>query len=378
MLQKKNKSKKSFFDHLFVSTPSSSISGDSPGSFEDKFLTNERLAEFEKEKSKNKEKTEENCVEMKKLTKSFSSFLLVEKEQEKFKKFAKERFQIEEYNFYMKYKQFINEKNEEKSKLIRKSLFEEFIDENGSSKLTLNFKDRKKVTQKYDNGEKNPFKFVFVDVYNSLNKTYHDLNNFTETEEMEQMNFLTVIEISFPENFDELIVSEGAMKLFSTFVIENYGKSYIECFEELKKIRDSFEEDSKNILEFLNPMSIKNCVHNLEVRKTILLNSKLQKDWYDNFCQHVYHILKSEFYCRFINSITWKNYTKMTNERKRSIESFEGLYHVRNIEKSFDSFSENVEILLVTNKSTSEQYRARRIIATKSQIEEMRINVSIP
>jgi hypothetical protein len=164
MLQKKNKDKKSFFDHIFVSAPSSSISGDSPSSFEDKFLTNERLAEFEKEKSKKTEKPEENFVETKRLVKSFSSFLLVEKEQEKFKKFANERFQIEEYNFYMKYKQFINEKNEEKSKIIRKSLYDDFIDENGSSKLTLNFKDRKKVTQKYDNGEKNPFKFVFIGV----------------------------------------------------------------------------------------------------------------------------------------------------------------------------------------------------------------------
>jgi hypothetical protein len=210
-----------------------------------------------------------------------------------------------------------------------------------------------------------------------LNKTYQDLNRLTETEELEPLKFPTLLEVSFPENFDELIVSEGAMKLFSTFVIENYGKSYIECFEELKKIKDSFEEDSKNILEFLNPTSLKNCVHNVDVRKTIMLNSKLQKDWYDTLCQHIYHILKSEYYSRFVNSMTWRNYTKMTNERKRSIDSFEGMYHVRNIEKSYDSFTENVEILLVTNKLTSEQFRARRIIATKSQIEEKRIDVSM-
>eukprot|EP01080_Neovahlkampfia_damariscottae_P010222 gene10222-2642_t len=323
----------------------------------------------------------DDLIPSRKVSKSLSNYLLVDKDKAKFKMYVKESQQMEKFNFYTMYKSFINQKNKDEKNKIRKQIFKEFIDENAPNKITIDHKKRNKVIKKFKNGEENPYKFIFMEVYASLAgtyKTYYRQYKHQSLEESEQqLEIEKQQKIKFPQNFDELIESKGAMQLFSTFVQENFGQNYIECYEALLEYNESKEEtkDAKLILPYLKLSSSKNILKNYQIREEIILKEKLKKDWDKKLYRFLYNVLNAEFYSRFINSHTWKNYIKINDLDKEQQQNpdFEDVYTVQNIDKSVDSFSETIEILIVKNKSTSEQFKAIKIVSTKKNIEEKRI-----
>ena len=225
---------------------------------------------------------------------------------------------------------------------------------------------------------------MFIKVYGTLTESYKTFYRQYKNQEY-NLNVNNQIEIEkeeekskYPQNFDDLLKCKGGMSLFSTFVQEHFGQNYIECYHELLKYYSNEDEikETKIFFQYLKTNSSKNIIKNIDFRNDIIIKDKLQKDWDIKLFKFIYQILKSEFYTRFINSITWKNYIKINDEKDEKdekISDFEDLYQVQNIIKSMDSFSETIEILIVKNKKTSEQFRAIKIISSKKNIEERRI-----
>jgi hypothetical protein len=180
-------------------------------------------------------------------------------------------------------------------------------------------------------------------------------------------------QMKLPKNFDELILSREAYKLFSNFVSDNFGGNYIECFNHLLYLEKQDQNDLIGI-KFLNIKildtycklnSIKLCIFNSKIRDQIWFSGQAQLDWSSVLYKYLYKILSYEYYSRFVNTMVWKDYVN-SNFTKEKDCKFDELYYVKKIEHENQCFSETVQILSVVNKLTLEPFTAKRIISTKS------------
>ena len=178
MLIKKHKKTKSLSEYKIFRNLLVSVSHDSPsrgeGDFEEE-LRQHHIEESTIKLEMNEEEIKllEEKIPSRKVSKSLSSYLMVDKDKEKFKNYVKEKCQLEEFNFYTIYKKFINQKNKEEKKNLREQIFKEFIDEKGGNSLTLDSKKRNKIIKKYESNEENPFKSIFTEVKEAKKKKIH-------------------------------------------------------------------------------------------------------------------------------------------------------------------------------------------------------------
>eukprot|EP01080_Neovahlkampfia_damariscottae_P009078 gene9078-1173_t len=175
-----------------------------------------------------------------------------------------------------------------------------------------------------------------------------------------------------PQNFESLLQIQEAKKLFANYVIHHFGEHLINCYDDLLEYNEhSTIELSEKILNYCIPTSGMNIIFNPDFREKILSsNNKFKENGTEWLLKFVSDILSKEFYPRFINSKSWKNYLNLnfSNDRK----SFEDVYNVKKILKVTESFLETNQLLSVENKVTHEIFTAKRIFfaATKNHVEQ--------
>ena len=180
---------------------------------------------------------------------------------------------------------------------------------------------------------------------------------FNEANESKLLDINLLERSKFPKNFDELIKTNEEFIIFSNFVSDCFGKEFIECWLLLNEYS---KKKSKELLSDLMNIS-KNLIKSEEIRMKILKKDKIQMDWFDIFYQYIYNILSNEFYPRFIHSRIWKNYIE-TNFKKLNLK-FEDLYSISKIEKEISILSEKSQYLVVTNFSTNENFKCKKIVS---------------
>eukprot|EP01080_Neovahlkampfia_damariscottae_P009113 gene9113-1203_t len=292
------------------------------------------------------------------------------KTKELFKLYTIELLMQEQFEYYELFHEYLEEKETEKKKEMEKELYEKYIDTKGTHTISLYHKIRTKVKKLYDNQSPKAFELVYKEVYNMLEPITKDFDPSKYTEKIKITKEKE--KTKFPMNFDELITSKEAFKLFSNFVHENFGENYIECFNHVLYYKSQTNLDIKTqsflitrIMErYCQFGSPKLCIFNSTVRDKIWKN-ELQKDWCQELYDFLYKILSHEYYSRFINTIVWKDYVN-SNFTKEKDCKFEDLYQIKQIESEHDSFSEKVQVLSVVNKLTVEPFKAKRIVSSKA------------
>ena len=172
-----------------------------------------------------------------------------------------------------------------------------------------------------------------------------------------------------PDTFNEIIENEEAFKLFSNFVVNTvFGAQYIDCWNELKEYE---ETNSKRkilkILSYVKENSANNFLHNPDIRKLIVLNDKLQKDWFEVLYDYIYEILSYEYFMRFKYTKTWRNYEDSKMIKNLDFK-FKDMYNIVKIEKEISTFENKIQHLIVQNKVTSEYFKAKKIISLDKKI----------
>eukprot|EP01080_Neovahlkampfia_damariscottae_P009077 gene9077-1172_t len=175
-----------------------------------------------------------------------------------------------------------------------------------------------------------------------------------------------------PKDFETLINRKDAKKLFKNFVIQHFGKNYIDCFGHLIEYKNKKTvELSKKLLQYCLVSSEKNIIFHPKIRAKIIdTNQKFRDNWYDLLFKFVFDILSNEYYPRFINSKSWKNYLNLNYSIDKKL--FEDVYIIKKIVKETESFFETTQILTVQNKLTNETFTGKRVffVATKNSNEK--------
>jgi hypothetical protein len=296
-----------------------------------------------------------------------------EKELEVFKRFVREKLMMEQFDFYQLFHKYTKEEDSKVKTKLATELYEKYINPKSESSFTFSNHVLKKITKYYNSENPRGFQIVYREIFEQLSTLFQSYTKVEYEIKQQKKNSMA----SIPMNFQELIDSVEAFKLFSNFVSENFGANYIQCFHELLEFKKNKKEELiPNIIDsYCKKDSQKICLFNPKTRSNIIdVKGKIQLDWFDTLYYHIYDILSYEYFTRFINSNIWRNYIKLNFKKEKDLK-FDDLYKINQIEKQTSSLSEKVEILKVSNKLTSELFRAKRIISSKSHITKISSNV---
>eukprot|EP01080_Neovahlkampfia_damariscottae_P003468 gene3468-6117_t len=269
----------------------------------------------------------------------------------KFEKYCIEFDGYDEFLFYELYHQFLKEESIYEKNLIANLLFDKFINEKGKNSISFNFRDLKKIKLLFQQNPSKSLNFAYQKVYCILNNLNNEFKMIKEKKEIKKN--------TFPTCFDELILDKDSFNIFSTFVYECFGSNYIECWELLKEYKiEKSKEIKLKLLNYCKLNSNKNLIHDPNIRDKILLKDKTIKGWNDILYSFIYHILSFEYYSRFINSKSWKNYSE--SHLRKNKNHFKEIYEIQKIEKKFQ-ITQN-EIYTVKNLITMESFKGKKEI----------------
>jgi hypothetical protein len=288
---------------------------------------------------------------------------LSEKKRELFERFTIKNQLSDHFKYYELYHKYNNEKDEELIESLGKQLYSDFIDSEGEHCILFPVQEAKIITKLYQKGSTACFRVAFRYVFSQLEQA---IQLFEKTDFEKE----TPLPSSVPKDFDELIKSKEALKPFKNFVSESYGKNYIECFVELLSIprEEVYKNDSalkrikyqKLIDRYCKVNSPHMIIFDPSIRGKILVkDEKISPDWYNQLYKVVFDVLSAEFYPRFINTVSWKEFVNIHSQLKID-HKFDDVYSVEEIL--------TMNMMLVRNKSTYESFIARKFIETKENI----------
>jgi hypothetical protein len=288
-----------------------------------------------------------------------------EHEFEQFSTFLKENHDFRYVEYYNAWKLYITEFNEEKQKQLTNEIYFRFLDSKSEEKLRLPTKIMKKAQKTYTSSKSKAFYFILKNVQEVLEESYDEFLNLKEINETHL----------FPTtSFDELIKNTREMNLFQFYVNENNGGNLIKCFKAILKNKKMMNITKKNELreiiikkyvEFVPKQSI---LFNSEIRNQILkLHQKENDKWVNILYEHLYQILLTEYYSRFLNSAIWSQYVQIYSNRIVKNEKCSEFYeHLELCQKFINDDYYLIEINLLKHKITSQQFISKRMTMKKS------------
>eukprot|EP01080_Neovahlkampfia_damariscottae_P011365 gene11365-4533_t len=298
----------------------------------------------------------------------FKSILKNDDKKTEFKNYLVEISQdnLNRFFFLERYVEYKKIMNMEERKLFESKLYEDFLSGNGIYHLNDLQNDLlKKVEMSYQiDSPSIGLKLIYKDIFDNMNYLFKQFWGLKEGPIVEDE--------SPPKTFEDLINRNETKKLFSSFVIHHFGKYYIECFDDLIEYNDKKSlELLKKIQNYCLITSDENIILNAKFRSKIVdINQKFRDNWYDLLFKFVFDILSNEYYPRFINSKSWKNYLNLNYSKDKKL--FEDVYIIKKIVKETESFFETTQILTVQNKLTNETFTGKRVFfaATKNSNEK--------
>jgi hypothetical protein len=285
------------------------------------------------------------------------------KERNLFEKYSIEFYAYEEFLFYELYQKFLNEESMFEKNSLAQILFDKFIDERGKNSISFDHRDLKKMKLLFPEDPGKALRFAYLKVFQNLSELYEKFKVSNYEESLKEKNSL----IKFPTTFDDLIADEDSFNLFSSFVSECFGSQYIECWNDLKKYMTSPTTDLKNqLLNYCKLSSPKHLLHNPDIRKDIF-KEKAVHGWDEVLYSYIYKILANEYYPRFINSKSWKNFCESYFVENENLK-FRELYEILSVEKKFQI--SKIEHYIVKNNITSESFKAKKkVFKEKSELQ---------
>eukprot|EP01080_Neovahlkampfia_damariscottae_P003289 gene3289-5730_t len=344
-------------------------------------LKKERLRREKNEKNRRKSRE----VQTKKIKKLLSDNFEEQKEEKEldiftnqkqlklFEKYVESRQLSDQFLFYQFYQKYKNENDEYKKEQLSIKLYNEFIDPCGSNAITLLSNELKKIKKFMEKKSPKGFQIVYRHVYFDLHTAMQDffqLENYEETVQQEEKNEIFKM---IPLTFDQLLESKEAYKLFRNFIIDGFGKNYVDCFEEIndfsRELKDPGKMKSKalNIIEqYCKANSPRICIFSPQIRENIIAKDKLTTNWFTVLRQLIYDILSKEYYPRFMNSIIWKDFVHSNFKKESKGFKFHDLYKIDKIKEKEETLSESYEIFTVKNKLTNEIFLGKKIITSEN------------
>ena len=283
-----------------------------------------------------------------------------------FKKYSKKCFVLDQFNYFVRYQDFIKNESTE----IGKEIYEDFTDLNGNSLISISHRLRKKVETLYKENEiKSSLTLVYKEVYKSLEDIYQEFKSNFDYQYTLRGESWQNKPSKAPSNFEELKKIESCFELFQSFIFEHFGWKYVSCYNLLQNYQDMNSSELRNQVEsFVNPLSKNCCIFNSDIRNSIFFNGQLEKEWYQNLQSFLETIFKNEYYPRFINSKMWKDFSSYNF--KKNENKFDKFYEIKTILKKSDSFSQKIEYCIAENRLTKELFSVKKLICTKKMSEE--------
>eukprot|EP01080_Neovahlkampfia_damariscottae_P006543 gene6543-10549_t len=302
---------------------------------------------------------------------------LNEKQRNFFQRHTTENGLSEQFKYYELYHKYFTEKDDELKESLSKQLFNDFIQPNGENSISFSQQDLKIMTKLYEKGSASSFKMGYRHVFNELESSFKEFEKINFESKIQKEEEAKKKEANFPTDFDSLIKSKIAYKLFKNYVRDAFGKHFIDCFDELNLISETdYNYDTTGGLKKVKIQKIidRYCklsspclvIHDPKIRDKILIKDKISPDWFNQLFKIVHHVLSEEYYPRFINSIIWKDYVNSTSSKQKNYK-FDEIYSIEEIIKE----TSKISIFLVRNKATYEKFWAKRIIDSKENIENI-------
>jgi hypothetical protein len=288
-----------------------------------------------------------------------------EHEFEQFSTFLKENHDFRYVEYYNAWKLYITELNEEKQKQLTNEIYFRFLDSKSEEKLRLSTKIMKKAQKTYTSSKSKAFYFILKNVQEVLEESYDEFLNLKEINETQL----------FPTtSFDELIKSTREMNLFQFYVNENNGGNLIKCFKAILKNKKMMHVNKKKelremiIKKYVEFVPIQSILFNSDIRDQILkLHQKEKDEWVNVLYEHLYQILLTEYYSRFLNSSIWSQYVQIYSNRIVKNEKCSEFYeHVELCQKFINDDYYLIEINLLKHKLTSQHFISKRMTMKKS------------
>eukprot|EP01080_Neovahlkampfia_damariscottae_P011632 gene11632-4873_t len=290
------------------------------------------------------------------------------KKLNEWKNFLTKHFVIEHFLYYKKFQMYKNETNEDEKKKLAKELFEDFINPNGKTPISLSHIAVQKVKKLYENGSEKGFYQVYQQCLITLEKCEYDfLTEVSETSSSSSKDDKKRT-ITISNTFPELMNNEKEFKIFIGFCRQNLSTNLIECLCDILEYEMSQEEKLyKEIFEnYVHIDAPQPFTFNIEIVEsaTEKYNSN-DTDWVHNVKIWLCSTLSFELYPRFLNSKLWKEFKSSQFSNMKSLK-FEEKYQILEVEKDLSTIYSTDKILLIQNIITNERLKARKIQTSTS------------